>query len=115
MSNLLAYYADGTVHQEWDDVNRIYYEYSEQGIQTLARGYNDVENAEADERTAQETQDTNKQTIEQKLDTALDNMQLILDTSNVDLNSQPAPALKDVARAVRLLIRVERKKFDAVN
>lgn len=62
----------------------------------------------AEDAAAQQTQ-ANEKSISTKLQQDLTAMQAILDQTNADLNAGPAQELKDLARAVRRLIRkVER-------
>lgn len=103
---------NGVTRQWWDDTTRTYHEYSAAGVETLARAYTTQENADADARAAATLADANRRSIEDKLDTAMAEVQTLLDTSNATINSGPAPYIKTLARVARLLIRLVRRRFD---
>lgn len=63
----------------------------------------------AEELTAKAAEKAEK-TIEDALDTALTDLQTIIDTPNASLSA--APAIKTIARAVRRLIRLQLRRLD---
>ena len=57
----------------------------------------------------------NQKTIEQKLATRLGDMQAILDQTNAAIRTDPSQEVKDLARAVRLLTRLQLNQYDGVD
>lgn len=55
----------------------------------------------------------NEQQIKDALNTALADLQTLIDTLNATINSNPANAIKIVARAERRIIRILLRQFDA--
>jgi hypothetical protein len=55
----------------------------------------------------------NEQQIKDALTTALADLQTLIDTLNSTINSNPANAIKIVARAERRIIRILLRQFDA--
>ena len=97
---------DGVVLEEWNDDTRTYTSRNPDGTVLLTRPYTAEENAAADERATQETQSENKSTIEQNLEADLAAMQAIKDQANSALRTDPSQEIKDIAVAVRRLIRM---------
>lgn len=60
------------------------------------------------------TEAANKKTVEQKLATKLESMQTILDQTNADLRTDPSQEIKELARAVRLIVRIITDQLDGV-
>ena len=73
---------------------------------TLTRPYTAEENATADAEAVEATQTANKSTIETNLEADLAAMQAIKDQTNADLRADPSQEIKDIATAVRRLIRM---------
>lgn len=102
-------WVDGVLREQWDETARVLTSWDKHGVQVEQRPYTAAENAQADARAAAETLVANEQSISTKLQQDLAAMQAILDQTNADLNANPAQEIKDLARAVRRLIRkVER-------
>lgn len=104
-----VYASNGTLLEQWDDATRTYTDFRTDPDTT--RPYTAQENAEADVRAAQETSDGNRRTIEDALDLRMATMQAVIDDTNANINGNPAARIKDLARAVRLLIRESRGDF----
>jgi YD repeat-containing protein len=103
---------DGVIRERRDDTTRTVTTYDEQGNITSERPYTAEENAAADQAALEATLNTNKRTVEQKLATKLANMQTILVQTNADLRTDPSQEIKDMARAIRLLVRMQMIQFD---
>lgn len=58
-----------------------------------------------------EADSANKLSIEEKLDLAMDTLNLIINDTNANINSSPAPRIKDLARILRLAIRDIRRDY----
>lgn len=100
---------DSVLRERWDDATRTYTRWDAAGVQVEQRPYTTAENAAADASAAAETLAANEKSISTKLANDMAAMQAILDQTNADLNAGPAQELKDLAKAVRRLIRkVER-------
>ena len=90
----------------WDDTTRTAYEHAADGSITSERPYTADENAQADATGAHATQTANKSEIETNLEEDLDAMQAVIDQTNEQLRADPSQEIKDIARAVRRLIRM---------
>lgn len=102
-------WVDGVLREQWDETARVLTSWDEHGVQVEQRPYTAQENTAADARAVVETLAANEKSISAKLANDLAAMQAILDQTNADLNAGPAQELKDLAKAVRRLIRkVER-------
>lgn len=89
-----------------DDTTRVAEVYDEHGYLVTTRPYNDDENAAADERLQAETEAANREQVSSKLITVdFPKMQLITDQTPRQLSDDPGHEIKDLARAVRRLIR----------
>ena len=89
----------------FDDSTRIATEYDAEGALVGERPYTAEENARAEQNAANETAETNKSTVETNLEADLAAMQAIIDQTNADLRADPSQEIKEIARAVRRLIR----------
>jgi hypothetical protein len=96
---------DSVLRERWDDAARTYTRWDQDGVQVEQRAYTVEEDAAADARAASEALQANEEAVTSKLADDMAAMQAILDTSNATLRSDPAGALKDIARAVRRLDR----------
>ena len=67
------------------------------------------------EELASQAASANQKTIEQKLATKLENMQAILDQTNAAIRTDPSQEVKDLARAVRLLTRLQLSQYDGAD
>ena len=105
-------YIDGVLRERWDDATRLYTAWDADGTQTEQRPYTSQENAAADVAAATESQSQNKSTIELNLEADLAAMQAIKDTPNSTINDSPASYIKEVAVAVRRLIKMELEDFE---
>ena len=56
--------------------------------------------------------ESTRRTIEQKAEAALGELQALIDTTNATINAGPAPYIKGLARALRLVIRLLLRRFD---
>lgn len=110
MADVIQRWQVGVLVEQWDDGTRTYTDFRTDPDTT--RLYTAQENTEADARTAEATEDANRRTIEESLDLRMGTMQAIVDDTNANINSNPAARIKDIARAVRLLIRQARGDFD---
>ena len=104
-------YIAGMLRERWDDTTRTYTAWDDAGTQTEQRPYTAAENAAADEDAVAATQTANKSTIETNLSEDLDAMQAVIDQDNAMLRDDPAQEIKDIARAVRRLIRMALDDF----
>jgi hypothetical protein len=105
-------YENGVLREQWDDTTRTYTAWDADGDQTEQRPYTAEENAQADAAAVQATQTANKSTIEVNLEQDLAAMQAIKDTPNATINDSPASYIKEVAVAVRRLIKMELEDFE---
>jgi hypothetical protein len=106
-------YENGVFVERWDDNTRTYADFRTDPVTT--RPYTAQEHLDADERAAQATEDANRRTVDEALDLRMGTMQAIVDDTNANINSNPAARIKDIARAVRLLIRQARGDFDGIS
>ena len=106
------YDSNGTLQEQWDDSTRTYTDFSTSP--QIVRPYTDDENAEADKRAESEAESGNQSSIEEALSAALETLQLIIDDTNSNINSNPASRIKDLARVQRRLIRLVLRRFDGV-
>lgn len=104
-------YENGVLTQEWNDDTRTYTDYRMDP--DLVRPYNAAENAAADAAATAKTEATNAATLEQELDAALDSLQVILDDTNSNINTNAAARIKDIAKALKKTIRVVNDRFEA--
>jgi hypothetical protein len=105
-------FANDILRERWDDATRLYTAWDAEGVQTEQRPYTAEENTDADGAAAQATQQANKSTIELNLEEDLATMQAIKDTPNSTINDSPASYIKEVAVAVRRLIKMELEDFE---
>lgn len=110
---MIETYSDGRLIERHDETTRIVTTYDAQGNITSERPYTVEENAAADQAALEATLNTNKKTVEDKLAKRLSNMQAILDQTNADLRADPAQEIKELARAVRLLVRLQTRQLDS--
>jgi len=100
------YYVDNVLRERWDDTTRTYTAWDEDGVETENRPYSAEENARADAEAHEQEQESNKSTIETNLEADLEAMQAVIDQENAALRDDPSQEVKDIARAVRRLIRM---------
>jgi hypothetical protein len=112
--NLGENYIDGVLREKWDDATRTYTAWDADGVidPETPRSYTAEENAAADAEAVGETLVQNKSTIELNLEEDLATMQAIKDTDNSVINDSPASYIKDIAVAVRRLIKMELEDFE---
>ncbi len=113
-------YLNGVLVERWDDAARLYTDFTTEPDTVLTYAeksasdgfpstyYDDL----ADLAAAEATLDANKRTIEESLDLRMDVIQAILDDTNANINTNPAQRIKDVSRAIRLLIRLVRDNYN---
>lgn len=100
------------LHTAYDDATRIASEYEPGGTVLIQeRPYTEDENARADGVVQAGEHAENKSTIETNLEADLALMQAIKDQSNADLRADPSQELKDLAVAVRRLIKMALEDF----
>jgi transcriptional regulator of met regulon len=96
-----------------DPVGRIVSEYDTEAQVIIPRPYTVEENAEQDAiDTTNESHAANKSTIEINLEADLAAMQAIKDQTNADLRADPSQEIKEIAVAIRRLIKMELEKFE---
>lgn len=95
----------------YNDEIRIATEYDPGGVLIGDRPYTAAENARADEHANVDTQIENKSTIETNLEQDLAAMQAIKDQTNADLRADPSQEIKELATAVRRLIKMSLNDF----
>lgn len=100
--------------RRYNDTTHTVVTYDKSGNITSERPYTAAENAAADQAALETTLNTNKKTIEEKLANKLADMKAILNQTNADLRADPSQEIKDIARAVRLLVRLQTNKLDGV-
>jgi hypothetical protein len=98
--------------EAWDHDTRTYSAWDDNDVLIETRPYTAEENAEADGVAVVATQVANKSTIETNLEADLAAMQAIKDTPNSTINDSPASYIKEVAVAVRRLIKMELEDFE---
>jgi hypothetical protein len=106
--------ATGDPDQEWNHDTRTYTEW-ENGVikEGFPRPYTTEENTLADVLIAQEVQGTNEASVRTKLDTWMTDLNVFIkDTTNATINQNPAAYLKNLARVLRLLIRIALRRFE---
>lgn len=103
-------YENGVLVDEWDEVTRIYTNYRPP---QSSRPFTAEENAVADADAQAKTEKQNAETLEQELDAALDSLQVILDDTNSNINTNAAARIKDIAKALKKTIRVVNDRFEA--
>jgi hypothetical protein len=109
-----VYDETGTLLEQWDDEARTYSRWD--GVDPAPveiRPYTEAENADADARATAATEAANEATLEGELDAALTELQVIIDTSNAEINENPAGEIKDIARIVKKTIRKVNERFEA--
>lgn len=94
------------LRERWDDAARVLTTWNTSGVQTSQRAYTAAENAQADIIVAAETANTNKRTIQQALVADLTALQVIIDETNANINTNPAARIKTMSRAIRRLTRL---------
>ena len=67
------------------------------------------------EELASQAASANQKTIEEKLANKLADMKAILDQTNADLRTDPSQEIKDLARAVRLLVRLQTGQLEGTD
>lgn len=102
---------NGVITERWDDSTRTYTSWDLSGTQLTQRPYTPAENSAADAGMVQQQQQVNKSTIETNLEQDLATMQAIKDTDNAVIRNNPAPYIKDIATAVRRLIKMTLDDF----
>ena len=105
-------YESGVLREHWDDSTRTYTTYDAEGVQTSTRAYTPEEDARADAEAAQRVEQANQQSIEVALGDALATLQAVIDQTNADLRTDPSQEIKDIARAVRRIIRLLTRRLD---
>src|SRR6187431_995800 len=101
------YSPDNVLIESWVDETRLHSTFdSVTGELIEAVPYTAEENADADGEAVIATQTANKSTIELNLEEDLATMQAIKDTDNSVINDSPAAYIKDIAVAVRRLIKM---------
>jgi hypothetical protein len=95
---------------EWhDDNSRTFATWDEAAQGFVVREYTPEEVAAAEQRAAART------SIENALSAALDELQLIIDDTNANINTNPAARIKMIARALKRAIRIELRRFEATD
>lgn len=105
-------FQNSVLREWWNDATRTYTTYNASGAQTSTRPYTAAEDAEADADAAVATAVTNEEQIVAALNTALGGLQTLIDTSNATIKADPQIYIKDLARTLRRVIRLQLKKFD---
>jgi hypothetical protein len=103
-------YENGSLSEQWDDETRTYTDFRTDP--STVRAYNADENALADATANTVAEESNRVSIEEALAAALETLQLIIDDTNSNINSNPASRIKDLARVQRRLIRLVLRRFD---
>lgn len=106
-------YSDDALIERYDDVARTYTAWDAEGVQIEQRPYTAEEDAEADVRAAERTERENAQQVEEAFDSAMDDLQQILDAPSMT-NAQALAAIKALARILRKVLRYIRKDFTGV-
>lgn len=106
-----TYDSAGRLRERWDDTTRTYTAWDAAGVQTTSRPYNAAENARANDGTQEVTETTNKSSIQANLQADLAAMQAIIDQTNASLRTDPAPAIKAIARNNRRLTKMALRDF----
>lgn len=105
---------DGELLELWDDTTRTYSRWDGTDPAPVEqRPYTATEHAEADARAAAATAAANEDTLETELDAALLELQVIIDSTNADINANPAGEIKDLARVLKKTIRKVNERFEA--
>lgn len=110
---MITRYEDGIAVEQWDDETRTYTARDVSGTVTEQRPYTTAENEDADARATAVTEAANEATLEDELDAALSELQVIIDTTNAEINSNPAGEIKDIARVLKKTIRKVNERFEA--
>ena len=95
----------------FDDATRTVFHHAPDGTVIDSRPYTAEEIAAADAGAATATQFANKSSLELHLEEDLAAMQVIKDTPNSTINASPASYIKEVAVAVRRLIKMTLEDF----
>jgi hypothetical protein len=95
----------------FDDTTRTATEYDAAGDLIGDRPYTEEENARADAAVVGAQETANKSEVETNLEEDLAAMQAVIDQTNEQLRADPSQEIKDIARAVRRLIRMALDDF----
>jgi tryptophan synthase alpha subunit len=108
-----ATYSNCILIELWDDSIRKYSAWDENGVllPDMPRDYTAEENAYADNEIATAQLASNKSTIELNLEEDLATMQAIKEQSNADIRADPSQEVKELAVAVRRLIKMALEDF----
>jgi hypothetical protein len=96
----------------FDDSTRIATEYDVNDELIGERSYTEDENLRADKNAVVINEQENKSTIEVNLEADLAKMQAIKDQANADLRADPSQEIKELAVAVRRLIKMQLEDFE---
>ena len=110
-------FQDSQLRVEWDTNTRLYTEWASNGVQTLQRAFTPEENVEADQLNSIEQSETNERQNAQNLDGSLfDNLRTVAQGSGTFAsNAVRDAAIRSCARGIVLVIRLLRKRNDAVD
>jgi hypothetical protein len=84
-------------------------------MSTYRTDYHELDGVVIDTETIDITEEVNQSAIETNLAEDLDAMQAIVDSTNADLNANPAAAIKDIARMCKRLGRTAIKDYSEVD
>ena len=101
----------GSPFTRWDAATSTVFEHDGAGAIVSQRPFTAEESAAAEAQAVAAEQQANKSTIETNLDADLAAMQAILDQANADLRADPSQEVKDIAKAVRRLVRMALDDF----
>jgi len=109
-------FAGGVLRERWDYTTRVYTAWDDQGTQTAQRPFNAEENALADAELSVAAQETNEIQVAANLDGIFDSLRTVATGTGTFVNNTARDAaIRACARGIILIIRLLRRRLDAVD